>query len=749
VAKPLIDIARRNGDSLKFVHLDSWEMKLCNWTQGFEEHFEKRRGYDMRPYFPVLAGRIVGSREISNRFLEDFRLTVADLAAGENYQVLRDLAHAEGIGLHMESAGPHQPPVDGLRTLGINDIPIGEAWARSTTHRVEVPRRMQVALGASAAHIHGKRFLAAEAPTSVGPVWERAPAEVKNVLDRIFCTGVNRINWHVYDSSPDEFGLPGIAYFAGTHLNRHVTWWPESKSFIDYINRTQNMLIQGLHVADVLGYLGSRIPQFATLHRLERDDIPAGFAWDMCNTGAFLTRATVRDGRIVMPDGKSYALFALSDDKPMDLPVLRKIERMVDEGMVLVGNPPRRPFGLAGHPGSDGEFDSIVRKLWGDADGSSPIVKPHGRGRIFIGQPVSQVLETLGIGPDFAWQPKDGIGLEFIHKQSADGEVDVYYVINKWARHGIDDLDYRYIPTLPDRFVNVTGSFRIDGGRVVERWDPVRGTITPVNVPEVKDGCHHLPVSLEPEGGAFYVFRKAVPEKRVTRIARGGIRLNEGNTPLEVGASGVFVRDGALEIMEAGRYDILFSDGKTARIDQTDDDAPVRIEGPWKIDFLEKPQLGEPFSATCGTLESWTYSANRTEKYFSGTARHTRTFPLDAALAPERRAYLNLGFVGDVATVRVNGRDVGTLWKPPYLADVTGFLKPGDNRLEVDVTNQWVNRLIGDWQLPPSERKTSTNLMESKYSQRLKRPDAGLYLRASGLIGPVELRFSRIHSFSH
>jgi hypothetical protein len=437
VAKPLIDIARRNGDSLKFVHLDSWEMKLCNWTQGFEEHFEKRRGYDMRPYFPVLAGRIVGSREISNRFLEDFRLTVADLAAGENYQVLRDLAHAEGI------------------------------------------------------------------------------------------------------------------------------------------------------------------------------------------------------------------------------------------------------------------------------------------------------------------------GLEFIHKQSADGEVDVYYVINKWARHGIDDLDYRYIPTLPDRFVNVTGSFRIDGGRVVERWDPVRGTITPVNVAEVKDGCHHLPVSLEPEGGAFYVFRKAVPEKRVTRITRDGVSLNEGNTPLEVGASGVFVRDGALEIMEAGRYDILFSDGKTARIDQTDDDAPVRIEGPWKIDFLEKPQLGEPFSATCGTLESWTDSANRTEKYFSGTARHTRTFPLDAALAPERRAYLNLGFVGDVATVRVNGRDVGTLWKPPYLADVTGFLKPGDNRLEVDVTNQWVNRLIGDWQLPPSERKTSTNLMESKYSQRLKRPDADLYLRASGLIGPVELRFSRIHSFSH
>jgi hypothetical protein len=754
VVKPLVGVAKKNGTSLKFLHLDSWEMGLCNWTHDFEKSFQQRRGYDMRPYLPVLAGHIVTSRGVSNRFLEDFRQTVADLAAEEHYEELKRLAHSEGLGLHMESAGPHQPPVDGLRTLGLNDIPMGEAWARSTTHRVEEHRRMQVSLGASAAHLYGKRFLAAEAPTSVGPFWQRGPHEVKNVLDRIFCTGVNRVNWHTYDSSPDEFGLPGIAYFAGTHLNRNVTWWKESEVFIDYINRSQNMLTQGLHVADVLGYLGSRIPQFATLHRLERDDIPAGSAWDMCNSHAFLTRASVRDRRIFLPDGKSYALFALSDDKQMELAVLRKIVRMVDDGMVLVGNPPQRPFGLTGYPGSDAEFKELVEKLWGGADGTHPVMKSHGKGRVFSGQPVDQVLKALNIGPDLAWQPKQGIDLEYIHKRSADGGVDVYYVINKWARHGIDDLNYRYLASLPDRFVNVTCAFRVDGERVVERWDPVRGTITAVQVVVGKDGHHHLPVSLEPEGGAFFVFRKAKPGNRVTRITRDGHGIHEGNTPLEVGASSVFVRDGTIELLESGNYEVSFGDGRTVRITQAAALAALPINGPWRVDFLERPQLGTPFSATYHTLESWTESANRAEKYFSGTARYTRSFALDsAALASDHRAYLDLGFVGDIATVRINGREVGVLWKPPYIADISGFLKPGDNLLEVEVTNQWVNRLVGDLKLPPAGRKTYTSVLEGpppagrdpRSPHRLGGPDADQYLRTSGLIGPVGIRFSRIH----
>jgi len=741
VAKPLIDIAKENGSSLKFVHVDSWEMKLCNWTQDFQEKFKKLRGYDMSPYLPVLAGHIVASRDISNRFLEDFRLTVGDLAAEENYQMLKDLAGAEGISMHSESAGPHMPPVDGLRTLGINDIPMGEAWARSNTHRATEPKRMQVALGASAAHIYGKRFLAAESPTSIGPIWERNPAEVKNVLDRIFCKGVNRINWHTYDSSPDEFGLPGIAYFAGTHLNRKVTWWKESKTFIDYINRSQHMLTQGLHVADVLGYLGSRAPLFAVLHRLERSDIGAGFAWDMCNADAFLKRASVKNCRIVLPDGKSYAMFALSDDKQMHLPVLQKIEKMVAGGMILVGDLPQRPFGLTGYPGSDDEFKAIVKKLWPRPDEVKAYVNKYGKGKVYAGFAVDKVLEMEKIAPDLSWQPADGVDLEYIHHTSDD--VDVYYVINKWARHGIDDLEYRYLPTLPDRFVQVNCSFRVDGDRKIERWDPVSGKITPVNVYEKTDGCYTLPVSLEPEGGAFFVFSKAPQIANITKISKDGHVLTEGNTPLAVGASKAFINDGQLEVFGKGQYNITYAAGKTLKVDNTIDADTLRIQGPWKVEFLEKPLLGKPFSATFETLRSWTESDDRSVKYFSGTARYKNSFDITKTDS-NGRAYLNLGMVGDIATVRVNGKEVGVYWKAPFIADVTDFIKDGTNTLEVEVTNLWVNRLIGDEKLGAGKRKTYTNIAGNK-RYKLRGSDIDKYLRVSGLLGPVEIRFSKIY----
>ena len=161
--------------------------------------------------------------------------------------------------------------------------------------------------------------------------------------------------------------------------------------------------------------------------------------------------------------------------------------------------------------------------------------------------------------------------------------MDVYYVINKRERHGIDDMEYRYIPNLPDRFVNVQCSFRITGDRQIERWDPVRGTITPVTIYKKKDGYYQLPVSLEPEGGAFYVFRKAKPQRNIVGITQNGVPLTEGNAPLTVGASKVFVTDGQLEVGEKGSYEVTFVDGKTTKIENPKMLDVVAIKGPWKF----------------------------------------------------------------------------------------------------------------------------------------------------------------------
>ena len=741
VVKPLIKIAKANGNSLKYVHVDSWEMGTTNWTHEFETEFRKRRGYAIGPFLPILTGRIVESREITNRFLEDFRMTVGDLAGEYNYSELHRLAHSEGISMHSENAGPHLPPVDGFKVLGINDIPMGEAWARSTTHRSTEGKRLHIKMGSSAAHIYGKRFFAAEMPSSIGPVWEKSPADVKIVFDRAFCTGVNRVNWHTYTSSPDEYGLPGIEYFAGTHLNRHVTWWKESKSFIEYVNRTQHMLIQGLNVADVLGYMGSGVPLFGFLNS-DRGDIPQGYAWDMCNSDVLLNRASIKNGRIYLPDGKNYSLLALSDHKDISLPVLKKIADMVKQGMVLVGNPPERASGLTGYPDSDKELKSIVKELWGNADGKNTFLNENGKGKVYVGKSVAQVIALEKIKPDLAWEQKKDIDLEYIHQTSPD--VDIYYVLNKWAWKGVNDLDQRNVAEIPDRYVQTLCTFRVDGGRKVERWDPLTGIIIPVKVYEYHNGRYTLPVSLEPEGAAFYVFSKAENRDNIVKIEKNGEPLTEGNTPLITGASRLVVKDNQLELIESGDYNLTFNDGKEIEIKHEQAIEAIKLDSTWNVIFMENPLLGKPFTTTFDKLKSWTESDKHQIKYFSGSARYQTKFTLEKDKKFNGIAYLNLGKVGDIATVKLNSNNVGVYWKPPYIADITDFLQIGENKLEIDVTNLWINRLIGDEKRPPEMRKTSTNLVKEKRFEKLLGPEADNFLRVSGLLGPVKIEFSQL-----
>src|SRR5690606_32031086 len=101
-----------------------------NWTPEFLAEFRARRGYDLLPYLPVLAGKIVDSRGVSNRFLWDYRRTIADLFADGHYRHLRDLAQKRGVGTHPESGGPFWPCIDALQLEGINDVPMGEFWKR-------------------------------------------------------------------------------------------------------------------------------------------------------------------------------------------------------------------------------------------------------------------------------------------------------------------------------------------------------------------------------------------------------------------------------------------------------------------------------------------------------------------------------------------------------------------------------------------------------------------------------------------
>lgn len=660
VIAPLVEAARPFvGRSLKYMSTDSWELGPVNWTPQMPVQFERLRGYQLTRFLPALAGYVVDDRGVSNRFLNDFRRTLADLIAEGKYATFRQYAHELGVAVHPESGGPHAAPIDALKCLGRNDIPMGEFWSRSRTHRVHDHERLFIKQPASAAHVYGKRIVYAEAFTSIGPQWEKSPRDLKPVFDRVACEGLNLVALHTFDCSPAEMGMPGQAYFAGTHVNPNVTWWRHAGVFFGYLNRCQFLLQQGLPAADVLYFYGENVPSFVRL----KDDDPAGvlpgFDYDVINAEALVERTSIRAGRIVLPDGTTYRLLVLPSTASYGLPVLEHIASLVEAGAMVIGPKPVSIMGLPRSPGDAERFSALADRLW-QANGSP------GANRI-VDQPARQALGELSVGPDFETVAGGDVPphIDYFHRRT--DEADIYFLVNRRA-------DWQ----------DAHCSLRITG-KQPELWTPMTGEIGDATAFRQEAGRTIVPLRFPPEGSLFVVFRR-----EIAPTARG-----------------------------AGEWN-----GPRPAVTNT-------LAGPWRVQF--DPAWGGPAEPVeFDALESWSRHADEGVKYYSGSAVYRTTFEVDddPLHDPARRWWIDLGQVKELAAVTINGEKVGTAWTEPFRVEVTSHLRSGENRLEVEVTNLWPNRLIGDRRLPPDERLTRTNI-------RKFRRDSPLL--ESGLLGPVRL----------
>ncbi|MBX2925519.1 MAG: glycoside hydrolase family 2 [Chitinophagaceae bacterium] len=731
---PLITNAQSVGNSLHFLQTDSWEMGNVGWTNNFPGEFKKFRGYDIMPYLPVLAGRIVENADISNRFLHDYRVTIGDCVAANHYQLFSNLAHQYGLGFHPESGGPHSAPVDALKVMAINDFPQGEFWAMANTHRIKDAERLAVKQSASVAHTNGKRFVAAEGPTSIGPQWERSPKDLKSNIDRVFCSGVNRIVWHTFTSSPKEFGLPGNEYFAGTHMNPNVTWWKQADNFISYLNRCSWLLSKGLFVGDALYYYGDDVPNFVFLKE-DIKDLAYGYDWDKCSKEALLKNASVKNNQLVFPDGTAYKVLVLPNENAIDVTLLRKLETMVQQGLTLVGPRPLKDGSLSNYPQNDRELTAIANRMWEATDGISRTENKYGRGKVVWGKDVNTVLREMKVAPDFSFKsPDSATALDYIHRTGKDAEI--YFVANRFGRKGISDFEYRYITTLPDRYESVECSFRVSG-MVPELWDPVTGETSEIVVYREENGQTIIPLHFNPDGSLFVIFRKKTAEAHVVKIEKDGQSLFPG---LQLNNTGkpfidVLRKSGKVvtTLFEPGNYTLHWSNGKVTNSRLAKPNAATTLSGTWNISF--DTSWGGPAHITTDTLRSWTDFEDNGIKYYSGTAVYRKSFPVSNLHLKRSKVILDLGNVLELATVRINGHTLPVVWTPPFTADITAFVKPGNNLLEVEVTNLWPNRLIGDGKLPPEQRRTETNVM------KFNSPDAEKLLRASGLLGPVTISY--------
>ena len=496
----LKDVGSAAGPIFRAVEIDSWEILLPNWTMKYLDAFRQYRGYDARPYLPALAGRTVGSAEISDRFLHDFRKTLGDCVAENYFGRLTTLAQAAGIIQQSEAGGVCYPKVmsmDALKNLGRCDVPMGEFW-QSPTWREKEDQNTNGKQTACAAHLYGKRVAAAEAFASFWH-WVDSPATLKPTADRAFCEGFNQFVIYSTATRSDE-GTPGTEFIAGTHFNRRVTWWNQARPFCDYIARCSHLLQQGLFAADVLFYNGDGCPNFVAPKHID-PALGPGYDYDVCNTEVLLTRLSVRDGRIVLPDGMSYRLMVLPDRNSMPLEVVRKLKELVAAGMTLIGPKPEQTPGLADYPACDRQLKTEANDLWGDCDGRTVKEHPFGKGRVVWGITPREILTRAGVVPDFEHDGNGETFLDWIHR--SDASTEIYFVVNR-----------------KDREESRTCTFRVSG-RQPKILDPVTGAVRDARAFVQSGGRTSLPLEFAAFGSIFVIF-----DKKISDAQNGAGRTN-------------------------------------------------------------------------------------------------------------------------------------------------------------------------------------------------------------------------------
>jgi hypothetical protein len=810
MAKIIADVGPLAGTTLDNCLIDSYEVGPQNWTARFREEFVRRRGYDPVLFLPTITGRVVESGEVSERFLWDLRRTIADLFADNYYGHFAELCHQSGM---LASIEPYDGPFEGLLSGRPADIPMGEFWVGN------VAESNSCKLAASVAHTYGRRIVGAEAFTAEPSSgrWRGDPYSLKAVGDLMFSVGINRCIVHRYAHQPWPDRFPGMTMGQwGTHFERTVTWWSEGKAWVRYLTRCQYLLQEGRFAADVCLFAGEAAPDGAPHDPALK---ASGHDYDACNADVLRTRMSVRDGRLVLPDGMNYRVLVLPETRFMTPATLEKVRELVAAGATVVGPKPLRSPSLADLPVGDASVQRMADELWGDCDGVS--VKEHafGQGQVVWGRPVTEVLRILGVVPDCEFAGVDEPKMAWIHRV-ADG-ADVYFVSNQ--RPSAESVDC---------------TFRVSG-RLPELWHPESGTTELAPVWSEKDGRTTVSIPFEPAGSVFVVFRRAagsadhvvavtMPQAESAGEPPPKIEILRAAYEAQDGSGGADVTDKVASLVRAGEVTIhadnatfgdpvldhvkrlsleytldgrvlskqvdendvvellgppgptplalhqlassaegriewkAFQSGtctvRTARgaerkIEVAALPAPLALEGPWTLRF--PPDWGAPPVVTLERLTSWTEHPDPGVRYFSGTATYARTFEVPAAwLEPGRVVALDLGSVKNLATVAINGKDLGVWWKPPFAGDITGALKVGTNTLEVRVTNLWVNRLIGDEQWPADCEWDGIQLArwpgwlldgqprptpERRTFTTWKHYDRDSALLPSGLLGPVRL----------
>lgn len=674
---PVTGVKRTKGWDM--LHIDSWEMGAQNWSYNFPVEFRKRRGYDMTPFLPAYSGQIVKNRQITERFLWDMRMTAQELMI-ENYAMhFKKLAHKYGMGLSLEPYDMN--PASDLALGAVADVPMCEYWVSPFITAFSCMEAVSVA------HTNNRNIVAAESMTGgQSPAWADNPGNMKNQVDWALACGINRMAFHVVVLQPYSDRFPGMTLGnIGSFYNTTQTWWNLSGSWHEYLTRCQYLLRQGNPVADIL-YL---TPEGAPVDFLPPESATSGtnimpdrkgFNFDGCDPLNLIANADVKAGKIVFPGGMEYRVLVLPYNKYMTPELLKKINELIEKGATVTGFAPEKSPSLVNYPECDKEVTLLSEKMWGSDN--SP--KKIGKGTLYpcTAKDTSQFVAVSDHGwgkiplvpPYISYESVADI----LHKMGIKEDFSCDRPF-RYVHRRLQNGDVYFLSNTQAAGETGLCTFRARG-RSVTLLNPVDGKEYNAEKISQDSLTTTLKIKLDPHGSVFVLFDDSDGSKKDL----------PGMAP-------------ELKVIK-------------------------EVKTQWTVSF--SPDYGKSFNATYRNLTDWSSNPDSTIKYYSGTAKYVTDISLTGS-ETEGRTFLDLGSVGVIAGIRINGKFMGEVWSTPYKIEATGILKPGINRIEIEVANLWVNRLIGDRLLPENRRYTWTTCNPFKGTDKLW---------PSGLIGPVTIQ---------
>ena len=622
------------------ILVDSYEAKSETWSACLPDEFQKRRGYDLIPWLPVLAGEIIGDANRSERFLFDWRKTLGELFT-ENYARIGQFIEEYGMkGSYIEAHESGRAFVgDGMDAKRAATVPMAAIWMTDSPSGSMLPASISdIRESASVAHIYGQNIAAAESFTTNGEdkkAYTYHPANIKPIADMALASGLNRFIIHDSASQPSDDFLPGLGLFKyGQWFHRNETWAAYAKVWTDYLARSCQLMQSGRNVADILLFYGEDTNATAVYGGESfrfLPNIPTGFNFDYASPDVLLNQVRAEGGCLVTESGQRYSLLMIGRSaKVVSKELERKIAEFRAAGVKVIQENDAFPDAVR----ADVVFPegSVPTRMFGDGSQAIPVNKRGHESSL--------------------------VGIQFVHRE-IPGRADIYWLSNFSGKKQSGTVQFRTV------------------ARYAALFNPETGAATALDCTPAGNGYTAVPFTLQPGEALFYVLT---------------------DTPLGVPAA-----------KESGPL-------KEARV----------LDRYWDVDFVQKG--GESARETFSVLNDWTTNSDPVVKYFSGTAHYSTTFTVDS-LEGLDEARFDLGEVKVLAELIVNGHPAGVLWHAPFVsADILPYLKEGENRLEVKVTNLWVNRMIGDRQ---RNAKPVTNVRRFY--------EAGDTLQPSGLLGPVRL----------